>query len=370
MQSKKNPRSILKSCSQTCKQEIYRAALRYRKAGLSLIPIATNQSKAPAFDLLPLINADGSKQNERKSWKVFQKRKPHRSEINHWYSLDKDIYGIAIVAGKVSGNLEILDLDNSDIIEPFCLEVESRAPGLLDKLPKVETPRPGLHCYYRCEKIEGNQKLAKIIPSDSANAQTIIETRGEGGYCLAPPSPATCHPSLKCYQYYGDKDLSMIPQITITERKHLLEAARVFDECSKISPQKTRPTLSKKKQYDLTRPGDDFNFRGKWAEILEPHGWMYAGTGTDHTDRWTRPGKDQGFCSASTNYMESDLLYVFSSNAEPFEINTAYSKFHAYTLLNCAGDFSEAASELKFRGYGKNRYDLKSKRSWRKDLRK
>jgi len=53
---------------------------------------------------------------------------------------------------------------------------------------------------------------------------------------------------------------------------------------------------------------------------------------------WCRPGKKSG-TSATTNFGGSDLLYVFSSNAEPFEQQTAYSKFHAYALLYHDGDF-------------------------------
>jgi hypothetical protein len=367
---KKKPRSILDSSNHPTKEESYRAALIYRKVGLSLIPIAPDQSKAPAFSLLPPMRSRGSEQRKRKSWKGYQKRRPNRCQIKDWYSKTEDQCGIAIIAGKVSGNLEILDLDNADIYEPYCLEVESRAPGLIDKLVKVETPRPGIHLYYRCEEIESNQKLARSYSSGSGKAQTIIETRGNGGYCLAPPSPATCHPSLKCYQFLGDKDLTEIPQISITERSHLLEAARTFDECSRSNSPRSHRVFPKKSPFDLTRPGDDFNARAEWADILEPHGWKYAGPGSDNTDRWTRPGKDQGNCSASTNYMESDLLYVFSSNADPFEIDTAYNKFQAYTLLNCDGDFFEAASELKRRGYGKKHFALRSKRNWRENIRK
>jgi putative DNA primase/helicase len=367
---KKKPISILKSNSHPSKEELYLAALSYRKAELSFIPIAADQSKAPAFSLLPPMRSKGSEQRKRKSWKAYQKRQPYRSEIKRWYSQTEDECGIAIIAGKVSGNLEILDLDNADIYEPFRLEVERRAHGLMDMLVIVQTPRPGKHLYYRCVKIEGSQKLARSFSSGSGKAQTIIETRGDGGYCLAPPSPANCHPSLKCYQFFGDKDLTEIPQISITERNHLLEAARTFDECRRTNSKRVPRSLPNKSPIKLTRPGDDFNARAEWADILEPHGWKYAGPGSDNTDRWTRPGKDQGDCSASTNYMESDLLYVFSSNADPFEIDTPYNKFHAYTLLNCDGDFSEAASELKRRGYGKKHFALRSKRNWRENLRK
>src|SRR5262249_49783232 len=66
---------------------------------------------------------------------------------------------------------------------------------------------------------------------------------------------------------------------------------------------------------------------------------------------WRRPGKNEGV-SATTNYAGSGLLYVFTSNGAPFEADTAYTAFAAYTLLTHRGDFSAAAQALQAHGYG------------------
>ncbi len=86
-------------------------------------------------------------------------------------------------------------------------------------------------------------------------------------------------------------------------------------------------------------------------DILTPHGWAFAGEYGEQT-RWCRPGKDGGV-SATTNHQGSDLLHVFSSNADPFEAEGSYSKFAAYALIHHAGDFKEAARDLREQGYGK-----------------
>jgi hypothetical protein len=102
------------------------------------------------------------------------------------------------------------------------------------------------------------------------------------------------------------------------------------------------------------RPGDDFNRRASWAEILEPTGWKIA-RDLGEEMRWTRPGKDEG-ASATTGYCKSDvsgdMLHIFSSNAPPFHGGESYSKFSAFALLNHAGDFSAAAKALVAKGYG------------------
>jgi hypothetical protein len=99
------------------------------------------------------------------------------------------------------------------------------------------------------------------------------------------------------------------------------------------------------------RPGDDFNARGDWVEILSEHGWSQISHYGDEV-RWCRPGKEGGV-SATTNYNGNGLLHVFSTNAPPFEADRDYAKFTAYTLLNHEGDFGRAARKLREDGYGR-----------------
>jgi hypothetical protein len=103
------------------------------------------------------------------------------------------------------------------------------------------------------------------------------------------------------------------------------------------------------KDSDQLRPGDDFNERATWAEVLTAHDWRLDRQTGEET-YWTRPGKDNGV-SATTNYAGSDKLVVFSTST-PFETETSYSKFAAYAVLNHEGDYSKAAAELAERGYG------------------
>ncbi len=69
---------------------------------------------------------------------------------------------------------------------------------------------------------------------------------------------------------------------------------------------------------------------------------------------WRRPGKGQGI-SGTTNYAGTGLLYIFSTNAAPFESDTAYTAFATYTLLEHSGNFVAAAHTLQRQGYGVRR---------------
>ena len=260
---------------------------------------------------------------------------------------------MAVVCGEISGGLEILDLDNWDVVEPWKTRVDELLPGLLNRLVQVKTPRPGLHVYYRCQEIQGNQKLARVPFEDADTGKlkpkTIIE--GEGGYCLAPGSPRNCHARNLTYQFMGDHDLTQVTTITPEERRLLFQAAEEFNEWEDPKPKLAKPR-SRKHANHGDRPGDEFNAKAQWADILQPHGWRCMSVSEDGTESWRRPGKTGPGCSATVNYGQHDCLYVFSANAYPFDEATGYSKFHAFVLLEYDGDFAAAAKELVKRGYG------------------
>lgn len=350
-------------CIDPTPMQTLRATQAYLDAGLSFLPIAADQTKQPAFEHLPSSWGERH-QCHAKTWKVFCQRQPTIDEIRSWFNpANQTPCGLAVIAGEVSGNLEILDLDNWEIVQAYRGKLEVVAPGLFGRLVRVKTPRPGMHLYYRCELIGKSMKLARVPETINGRPQskTLIETKGEGGYCLAPPSPRTCHPRQECYQFVSQRDLRYVPTITLAEREMLLETACSFDRWDTFQNQRRRDrgTTYVGPSGEL-RPGDDFDRRADWGEILQPHGWVYVGEGGE-SDYWRRPGKKEGV-SATTNYAESDLLYVFSTNAHPFEERTSYSKFAAYTQLEHDGDFCEAASELSQLGYGR-RSPLRTVRS-------
>jgi hypothetical protein len=306
-------------------------AQRLRAADLSVIPILADGTKCSVI-----------------AWKSYQARRPTSEELRRWFA-HTDV-SLGVIAGHVSGGLEILDFDAPDIFTPWCAMVfEELAPGLLARLPQVHTPHDGRHVYYRCPVIRGNHKLAQRLNAEG-RPETMIEPRGEGGYVIVPPSPPACHPLHKPYVLLQG-DLAAIPTISSEERSMLLNAARALNEYVKPEHIVSGHTASSAREAKGERPGDLFNASAAWPDILDPYGWMRVGRRREVT-LWKRPGKRERGLSATTNYAGSDLLYVFSTNAWPFEADTAYSKFAAYALLEHAGDFSAAAKASASRGYG------------------
>ncbi|MEU4367532.1 hypothetical protein [Micromonospora chersina] len=97
-------------------------------------------------------------------------------------------------------------------------------------------------------------------------------------------------------------------------------------------------------------PGEDFNQRAEWPQILGPAGWREHYRSDDVT-YWTRPGKPTGI-SASTNALGTDRLHVFTTGAAPLDGGESYSKFGAYAALHFGGDHKAAARALGQQGYG------------------
>jgi putative DNA primase/helicase len=350
-------------------------ALRYQAAGCSVVPINSDGGKLPAV-----------------TWKTYQDTAPSRKQLTAWFG-DGRYDGLGLICGAVSGNLEML-------------EVEGRAAQLLPQLAAAMsdngfgdlwarlvaghaelTPSGGMHWLYRVDgRPRGSIKLARRPSTDDELAawrrtetakarngalhggdlaarleritamtaerlpQVLIETRGEGGFTVLAPSGGSTHPSGKPWVLVNGGP-NTIPTLTIDERDALHAVCSMFDQMPAAQPADSRTAGSPAPSDGSVRPGDDYNARADWADLLRPHGWT-EGRPLGTTRTWIRPGKDRGDgISATTGRNDGDNLYVFSSSTE-FDTETAYSKFAAYTLLEHGGDWTAAAKALRAAGYG------------------
>jgi hypothetical protein len=155
------------------------AASAYRAAGLSVIPICADGTRCPAIP----------------AWKPYMHRPATAGEVAHWFG-NGHARGLAVVCGHVSRNLEVLDIERADAFERWRKEVEAVRPGCLDAVPRVRTPRGGVHLYLFRKMAGPCRKLWR-----SPVGQTVAEVKGEGGYVLAPGCPGACHPTGKEYRW-------------------------------------------------------------------------------------------------------------------------------------------------------------------------
>ena len=295
------------------------AALQFEKAGLSV------------------VKANPANKRPMSKWKEYQGQRATEGILRGWFSHNGT--GIGIIPGAVSGNLEVLDHDCKELWDAYCQVVAMDDPDLLATLPIVQTQRQNHHVFYRCPAIEGNLKLARR--QNGKGWDTLIETRGEGGFVVTAPSPG--------YRMLQGK-LTNIPTITPAQRAILLNAGRAFDE---MGIEETGIQSSPGHATNGDRPGDDFNERGDGLGILLANGWTdmhRASIEGRQVHYLRRPGKRDGW-SATYNYIPN-RLFVFSSNAGPFEAERVYGPFAILAMLDHGGDYSAAAKALAVQGYG------------------
>jgi hypothetical protein len=300
-------------------------ARRYLAAGLCVLPAGTN--KAPAVP----------------SWARYQKETLHPDEIGDHFT-DKT-HGIGFVCGAVSGGLEVADLDAKNdpagtLNARSEAAIKEAAPGLWERLVIEATPSGGRHLYFRSGATEGNLKLARRH-GDGGRLDVLAETRGEGGFIVAAPTPG---------YLLLQGSLEAIPLLTDDEREDLLSALRSLDEMPEV---KREHPATHHKGSELS-PIDDFDARGDALELLRRHGWHVGPVRGDGSQLLRRPGKKAGW-SATWNHGGKGRLCVFSSST-PFALApSTYSPAGIYGVLECGGDFVKASAELRRLNFGGER---------------
>jgi len=224
------------------------------------------------YSVFPL-RLDGSKKVQQgfPTWKPWQSEVASEADLDAWFGNGKQA-GIAIVHGAISENSEVLDFDVTTAFDEFCGICDDHGLGdLVARCVRVQTPTGGTHLYYRCaEAVEGNKKLAQIgvpvdvpndIPSDVAvdavmkragyrpsstsptgwvKIETKIETRGEGGYTVAPGSPKEVHELQVSYTRLSGS-FAAVPVFSADERNALLSMARA---CNEYAEKEHRPAAA------------------------------------------------------------------------------------------------------------------------------
>ncbi|GAA4706496.1 phage/plasmid primase, P4 family [Streptomyces youssoufiensis] len=333
------------------------------------------------------VHADGSKR-PRGTWRHYQQARADEATLRRWFAEGHP--GIGVITGSVSGGLEMLELEGRAVDEGVLEQLAdiASASGLAELWMRIATgwlersPSGGLHFHYRVSggAVPGNTKLAsrparedeltqgerELLATHPGKVITrgLIETRGEGGFVVTAPSSGPVHASGRPYEIIAGGP-ETCPTITADEHRALHLLCRMVDQVPMAEPPAPAaqpPAMDEAAAFLFSNdgpagatggltPGDDFEARTTWAEILTPHGWTALRT-IGGTTYWRRPGKETPGVSATTGRAaDRDRLYVFTTSTE-FDAETPYTKFGAYALLNHKGDHSGAARELRRKGLG------------------
>jgi predicted P-loop ATPase len=257
-----------------------------------------------------------------KPWTAYQAKV---SPISEWYSHYQNQGTIGVITGKVSGNLEIIDVDvKNDPYGTIMDEYKVLIPtDLYQKLVIQTTPNKGFHLIYRCPDtiIEKSQKLAL-----HSNQAVIIETRGQGGYF--------CTNKINNEVIQGEFDLEKfdvdIPVVSPAEREFLMETAR--------SLTRYFPTITTINQetFVYSEPAiNEFNNKYPIIDLFIKHRWSVV----NEDDEKYYLLRDGSSAAHSGYYFKSSKVFFCFSTSTAFKPEKPYNHFQVLQILEGNNDY-------------------------------
>lgn len=320
-------------------------AQRYQAAGYSIIVV-------------------GGDKRPTGTWRDAQQRMLTEDELRR--DLRRGGTGLAVVGGKVSGGLTIIDFDvdkDSRAQTPLDLEAEFVDPciegigSLIDAstIPRQRTPSGGWQFYFRSPEPLGNTKVAgvpawqkkkgEVLVGTKGSPHYAIETRGEGGFAVIPTPDSG-------RAWADDLDLTNTPYVEQPVADAILLVARQLDRI----PAPPKPTPKVHTQRVPMGEGDSviaaYNARYSLEDVLERYGYEQQGN-----NRWLAPNSSSGAAGVVV-YIGTDGVQRVASHHSSDELRVegvdkqllGSDAFGVFTLLEHGGDVpaavKAAAAEL------------------------
>jgi Bifunctional DNA primase/polymerase, N-terminal len=288
---------------------------RLEQEGQPVIPessILDTAIAAHQAGLCPIrAKADGSKAPYG-PWKQYMEGPPGLDDIMSWFPSWPNL---GLVCGTVSDRLVMVEFEGR-FMEHFTEAARRLSAADLGSVWESwldgyceRTPGGGLHVLIHVGgdgPVPGNIKVA----SDGGH-QTLIETRGEGGFVIIAPSNGSTHPSGGRWERISGS-FDEIAWATPEEFAGVLGVLASFNVERVLGGEKSSPPPSPQRMFD----------RESWVDRelaqlhpvsveLERRGWTFL-RDEPAGQLWKRPDKREPGHSARVN--PNGRLYVFSSS--------------------------------------------------------
>lgn len=266
-------------------------------------------------------------------WKKYQSEIITKEEFSKHYDSAK---GIGIITGF--NNLEVIDVDLKVLSslkeqQDFWNELISFCKDNIDDFDKkfviYKTVNKGYHIIYRCNKIEGNKKIARLI----GQTEAIIESRGIGGYVFVYDNQIS------------ELSYTDIKEIDEQDREILWQICKTFNyQEDTIKPE---PKIEKEyKEQDIST-WNDYNDKTSIFDIISNDFDIIRTLSNKYIIK--RPGSKS--LHSGYVYKDSGCMFLFST-ATCYPHEKLLSPFAAYTYKNHNGDFKASSSDLYHKGFG------------------
>ena len=288
-----------------------------------------------------LITAQADKKPNQLTWKQYQTQAITKDEFRKAYISETTSTKTEIV-GIITGfnNLEVIDIDLKVFAtlpdqEDFWKELYDYIKDNIDDFDKkfviYKTKNQGYHILYRCQKIQGNSKIAKL----KDHKQCVIESRGVGGYVVVYENQISKLSYLEI-QEISERDREILWNICATY--NYITPHEVITEDKKIV---------KEYNNEGVTPWDDYNQRTSIFDVIGDEFKIVRKLAKHYIIL------RNGATSSQSGYVYTDsgCMYLFSTGTI-YPNEKLISPFYAYAIKNHNGNLKEASKELYHKGFG------------------
>lgn len=246
--------------------------------------------------------------------------------------------GVGIVTGY--NGIEVFDIDlkifaslkeQQDFWNEYVKFLSDNINDFDDKFVIYKTVNNGYHIIYRCAKIGGNEKVAKLKGYNEA----IIETRGVGGYVFIYENQVS------------KKSYYEIQEISELDRDVLFSVSRFYNYIE----EKDQVIPEAHKKFDIPAievpTWVDYNNKTNITDVLGNEFTIIRNLSDKYVIR------REGATSPHSGYIykNSGCMYLFTTGTI-YPNEKLLSAFSVYTYKFHNGNFSQAAKDLYQKGFG------------------
>lgn len=246
--------------------------------------------------------------------------------------------GVGIVTGY--NGIEVFDIDlkifaslkeQQDFWNEYIKFLSDNINDFDDKFVIYKTVNNGYHIIYRCAKIGGNEKVAKL----KGHNEAIIETRGIGGYVFIYENQVS------------KKSYYEIQEISELDRDVLFSVSRFYNYIE----EKDQVIPEAHKKFDVpdieVPTWVDYNNKTNITDVLGNEFTIIRNLSDKYVIR------REGATSPHSGYIykNSACMYLFTTGTI-YPNEKLLSAFSVYTYKFHNGNFSQAAKDLYQKGFG------------------
>ena len=246
--------------------------------------------------------------------------------------------GVGIVTGY--NGIEVFDIDlkifaslkeQQDFWNEYVKFLSDNINDFEDKFVIYKTVNNGYHIIYRCAKIGGNEKVAKL----KGHNEAIIETRGIGGYVFIYENQVS------------KKSYYEIQEISELDRDVLFSVSRFYNYIE----EKDQVIPEAHKKFDIPAievpTWVDYNNKTNITDVLGNEFTIIRNLSDKYVIR------REGATSPHSGYIykNSGCMYLFTTGTI-YPNEKLLSAFSVYTYKFHNGNFSQAAKDLYQKGFG------------------